>query len=352
MITSALKWSGDIDGFLEIIDQLALPGQLVRLQCRDVESVFNAIKTLTIRGAPAIGVAAAYGLVLALQENLEQTSALSFLNHQCKFLASARPTAVNLFAALDRVRQKAALFSTSNPTAELQQLRKVVFEEANCIYLEDIQMCRRIGENGERFIKDGAGILTHCNAGALATAGEGTALAVMFEAHKKGKKFTVYIDETRPLLQGSRLTAWELKEAGIDTVVICDNMAGSLMKQGKINACFTGADRIAANGDTANKIGTYSLSVLAKAHGIPFYIAAPSSTFDLKLPDGKQIPIEQRSPDEVSIINGLQVTPPGVNIYNPAFDVTDACYITAIITDKAVIEKPDSKKIAAIFSRS
>jgi methylthioribose-1-phosphate isomerase len=351
MITSALKWSGDIDGFLEIIDQLALPGQLVRLQCRDVESVFNAIKTLTIRGAPAIGVAAAYGLVLALQENLEQTSALSFLNHQCKFLASARPTAVNLFAALDRVRQKAALFSTSNPTAELQQLRKVVFEEANCIYLEDIQMCRRIGENGERFIKDGAGILTHCNAGALATAGEGTALAVMFEAHKKGKKFTVYIDETRPLLQGSRLTAWELKEAGIDTVVICDNMAGSLMKQGKINACFTGADRIAANGDTANKIGTYSLSVLAKAHGIPFYIAAPSSTFDLKLPDGKQIPIEQRSPDEVSIINGLQVTPPGVNIYNPAFDVTDACYITAIITDKAVIEKPDSKKIAAIFSR-
>jgi methylthioribose-1-phosphate isomerase len=352
MITSALKWSGDIDGFLEIIDQRALPSELLRLQCRDIESVFNAIKTLTIRGAPAIGVAAAYGLVLALQENLEQISALSFLNQQCKFLASARPTAVNLFAALDRVRQKAALFSASNPLAELQQLRKVVFEEANCIYLEDIQMCRRIGENGERFIKDGAGILTHCNAGALATAGEGTALAVMFEAHKKGKKFTVYVDETRPLLQGSRLTAWELKEAGIDTVVICDNMAGWLMKQGKINAILTGADRIAANGDVANKIGTYSLSVLAKAHGIPFYIAAPSSTFDLNLPTGKQIPIEQRSPDEVSIINGLQVTPPGVNIYNPAFDVTDACYITAIITDKAVIEKPDSKKIAAIFSRS
>jgi methylthioribose-1-phosphate isomerase len=207
-------------------------------------------------------------------------------------------------------------------------------------------MCWRIGRNGEKFIKAGSAILTHCNAGALATAGQGTALSLMFEAHKKGKKFKVYVDETRPLLQGARLTAWELAQAGIETAVICDNMAGWLMKQGKINAVITGADRIAANGDVANKIGTYSLSILARQHEIPFYVAAPSSTFDLKVRSGADIPIEQRAGDEVTRFAGIQITPDGVDVYNPAFDVTDAKCISAIITERGVIEKPNARKVS------
>jgi methylthioribose-1-phosphate isomerase len=206
-------------------------------------------------------------------------------------------------------------------------------------------MCRRIGEHGEKFINEGSRILTHCNAGALATAGQGTALSVMFEAHKKGKKFMVFVDETRPLLQGARLTAWELKRAGIDVTVACDNMAGWLMKQGKIDAVITGADRIAANGDTANKIGTYSLSVLAAKHGIPFYVAVPSSTFDLSIKSGSEIPIEQRAAQEVTTIAGTQIAPDGVSVYNPAFDVTDASLIAAIVTEKGVIERPKADSI-------
>ena len=228
---------------------------------------------------------------------------------------------------------------------KFHDLCDIVFAEANAIYQEDIDMCRRIGENGEKIINDGDGILTHCNAGALATAGQGTALSIIFEAHKKGKKFKVYVDETRPLLQGARLTAWELKQAGIDVTVIFDNMAGWLMKQGKINAVITGADRIAANGDAANKIGTYSLSVLAKEHGIPFYIAAPSSTFDLTIKNGSEIPIEQRPAVEVTKFQDIQIAPDGVEVFNPAFDVTEAKNITAIITEKGIIEKPDTGKI-------
>jgi methylthioribose-1-phosphate isomerase len=225
-------------------------------------------------------------------------------------------------------------------------LRECVFEEANAIAQEDIEMCRQIGIHGEKFIEDGFGLLTHCNAGALATAGQGTALSPMFEAHKKGRKFKVYADETRPLLQGARLTAWELQQAGIDATVICDNMAGWLMKQGKINAVITGADRIAANGDTANKIGTYSVSILAREHNIPFYIAAPSSTFDLSIKSGAEIPIEQRAADEVTGFAGTQTAPKDIAAWNPAFDVTDAKDIAAIITERGVIEKPDTKKIA------
>jgi methylthioribose-1-phosphate isomerase len=247
---------------------------------------------------------------------------------------------VNLFWALDRVCRAAS------PVETLQQLREVVLREANAIYHEDVDMCRRIGQHGEKFIKDGAGILTHCNAGALATAGQGTALSPMFEAHKKGRRFKVYADETRPLLQGARLTAWELKQAGIDVTLICDNMAGWLMKQGKINAVITGADRIAANGDTANKIGTYSLSILAREHGVPFYIAAPSSTFDLNIKSGEEIPIEQRSAEEVTTFAGTQTAPAGVSVYNPAFDVTQACDITAIITERGVIEKPNAERVS------
>lgn len=358
MIVTALKWIGDIDGFLELIDQRQLPGQVVKFQCRDIDQLFEAIKTLAVRGAPAIGVSAAYGLVLGMQKLADGDSlqqALACIVKSCRCLASARPTAANLFWALNRVRKKAEDFVASQPNAKLSAtggLRKAVLDEANAICREDVDMCRRIGENGQKFIKDGAGILTHCNAGALATAGQGTALSVIFEAHKKGREFKVYVDETRPLLQGARLTAWELQQAGIDVTVICDNMAGWLMKQKKIHAVITGADRIAANGDAANKIGTYSLSILAKNHSIPFYIAVPSSTFDLSIKSGAEIPIEQRPVDEVAFFCDKKITPDGVDIYNPAFDVTQAGCITAIITDRGVIENPDAERIARHFQQS
>jgi len=365
MIVEAVKWIGDIDGYLELIDQRRLPAEFTKLQCRDVEMLFDAIKTLAVRGAPAIGVSAAYGLVLALQKlNTDESIEKAFesLAGAREYLASSRPTAVNLFWALERVCRTVgganAFFAhTECPRVEpapkgqvahpttLKQLREIILQEANAIYQEDVDMCRQIGLHGEKFIKDGAGILTHCNAGALATAGQGTALSPMFEAHKKGKKFKVYADETRPLLQGARLTVWELKQAGIDVTVICDNMAGWLMKQGKISAVITGADRIAANGDTANKIGTYSLSILAREHNVPFYIAAPSSTFDLSIKSGAEIPIEQRSAEEVTTFAGTQTAPGGVSVYNPAFDVTNAGDIAAIITEKGIIEKPDTERI-------
>lgn len=352
MTFQTVKWIGDIDGFLELIDQRRLPAELVSIQCRDVEQLYEAIKTLAVRGAPAIGVAAAYGLVIAIQ-NLDTRysilDALECLKKASEKLSSSRPTAVNLFWALDRVRKKAEEFVSAAPNGKLQALREVVLVEANAIYREDVDMCRRIGLNGEKFIKEGAGILTHCNAGALATAGQGTALSIVYEAKKKAKKFKVYVDETRPLLQGARLTAWELKQAGIEAILVCDNMAGWLMKQGKINIVITGADRIAANGDAANKIGTYSLSILAREHGVPFYIAAPLSTFDLSIKSGAEIPIEQRTADEVTTFAGTQIAPDGISVYNPAFDVTEAKDITAIITDKGVIEKPNADKIPELL---
>ncbi|MHC4456882.1 MAG: S-methyl-5-thioribose-1-phosphate isomerase [Planctomycetota bacterium] len=348
MEVAALKWIGDVDGFLELIDQRRLPVELVKLQCQDIGQVCEAIKTLAVRGAPAIGVTAAYGLVLGMQklsedEDLQQ--GLSCLTKSCEYLGRTRPTAVNLFWAMERIKRSAEQFVEDRPKADLQELKEKVLADANAIYAEDVDMCRRIGENGQRFIKQGAGVLTHCNTGALATADQGTALSVIFEAHKEGKKFVVYVDETRPLLQGARLTAWELKQAGIDVVVICDNMAGWLMKQGKINLVLTGADRIVANGDAANKIGTYSLSILARENDVPLYIAAPSSTFDLSIENGAEIPIEQRSADEVRFIYDRQIAPDGVGIYNPAFDVTDAQDIAAIITERGVIEAPNAEKI-------
>jgi len=352
MIVQAVKWVGDIDGYLELIDQRQLPAELTKLKCRDIKQLYEAIKTLTVRGAPAIGVAAAYGLVLALQK-LELAGSpeqgLKAIADACEYLTSTRPTAVNIFWAVNRVRRKAEEFVAARPKTNLQALRETILAEANAIYQEDVDMCRRIGRNGEKFIKDGAGILTHCNAGALATAGQGTALSVMYEAKKKAKKFKVYVDETRPLLQGARLTAWELKQAGIETILICDNMAGWLMKQGEISAVITGADRIAANGDTANKIGTYSLSILAREHGIPFYVAAPSSTFDLSIKSGAEIPIEQRAAEEVRFCGSRQTAPDEVDIYNPAFDVTIAKNITAIVTERGVIRKPNARKIKAHF---
>ena len=372
MIIKTLKWVGGVDGHLEIIDQRILPGEYKIIRCTSVKQLYDAIKTLAVRGAPAIGVAGAYGAVLSLQKNIyrrarhtnkppcsswgltpniklgayKAVSAIKVLKRDCEYLASSRPTAVNLRWAIDRVVKCAEKCSAET----LYELRKAVLKEANAICREDVEMCRKIGANGARFIKNGMGVLTHCNAGALATAGQGTALSVLYEAKKRGKKFRVFVDETRPLLQGARLTAWELKRAKIDTTVICDNMAAALMRDGVIDMVITGADRIAANGDAANKTGTYGLSVLAKAHKIPFYIAAPSSTFDLKTKTGKDIPIEQRSADEIRFYNNKQITPDGVDIYNPAFDVTPAENITAIITERGVIEKPNKSKIAKHFA--
>lgn len=351
MVPKTVKWIGQTDGSLEMIDQRRLPTELVMLSVTATEELHEAIRTLAVRGAPAIGVAASYGPVIALQRldaGAPVSQALDRVNETCDYLATSRPTAVNLFWALDRIRAKATEIA-GRPDASSKDLHEAILAEANAIYAEDVEMCRQIGRYGESLIAEGAGVLTHCNAGALATAGQGTALSPMFEAKAKGRQFKVYADETRPLLQGARLTAWELQQAGVDVTVVCDNMAGWLMKQGKIDVVITGADRIAANGDTANKIGTYSVSVLAKHHGIPFYIAAPSSTFDLSLAGGAEIPIEQREAGEVSHLTGTPIAPEGIGVYNPAFDVTEAADIAGIITEKGVIHHPDTARISAFL---
>jgi len=351
-IPQAVKWSGGSEGVLELIDQRRLPLEFATLLIRQVDQLYEAIQTLAVRGAPAIGVAAAYGPVIALQQldaNADVNRALKQVNETCDYLAMSRPTAVNLFWALDRIRRKARKVG-ANAQTTLETLRAALLAEANAIREEDIEMCRQIGRYGEPLISAGSGILTHCNAGALATAGQGTALSPMFEAHRKGKHFKVYADETRPLLQGARLTAWELQQAGIDATLICDNMAGWLMKEGKIDMVITGADRIAANGDTANKIGTYSVSILARHHGIPLYIAAPSSTFDLSLADGAGIPIEQRDAREVTGFGQTHTAPQDVAVYNPAFDVTSAQNIAAVITERGIIEKPTTERIRDFFA--
>jgi len=354
MNIEAVKWTGGVDGVLEVIDQRRLPDEFIKLKIRTIEQLHEAIRTLTVRGAPAIGVAAAYGLVLATQtltnrQGLQDT--MDKVGEACGYLAGSRPTAVNLFWALARIRNRAREV-VAKPAATVRQVREAVLDEANAICREDVEMCRQIGVNGEKFIPNDSGILTHCNAGALATAGQGTALSVLYEAQKKGRRFEVFADETRPLMQGSRLTAWELQQAGIKVTVLCDNVAGSLMKQGKIQAVIAGADRIAANGDTANKVGTYSVSVLAQHHGIPFYIAAPSSTFDLNIESGDQIPIEQRNASEVTWLGDRHVAPDGIDVYNPAFDVTPAENITAIITEKGIIEKPNADRISKLFKET
>jgi len=354
MNIEAVKWNGGVDGVLELIDQRRLPGEFIKLKIRTIEQLHEAIRTLNVRGAPAIGVAAAYGPTLALQtltsrQGLQDT--MDKVSEACGYLAGSRPTAVNLFWALTRVRS-CATEAIAKPSATVRQVRESILSEANAIYREDVEMCRKIGVNGEKFIPNDSGILTHCNAGALATAGQGTALSVLYEARKKGRRFEVFADETRPLMQGSRLTAWELQQAGIKVTVLCDNMAGSLMRQGKIQAVIVGADRIAANGDTANKVGTYSVSVLARHHGIPFYIAAPSSTFDLSMETGDGIPIEQRNASEVTWLGDTHVAPDGIDVYNPAFDVTPAENITAIITEKGVIEKPSTNRIGELFKEA
>ena len=329
-----------------LIDQNALPQIERHVICTDYRQVIACIKDLTVRGAPAIGVAAAMGAALGACA-IRETSAekvRSRFQVICNEIAAARPTARNLFWALERMRQclaEALAAGRSHPA-------KTLVAEAKRLCAEDIDINQTMGENGCALLADGDNVLTHCNAGALATAGYGTALGVIRAARDEGKKLHVYVDETRPVLQGARLTAWEMKKEKIPATLICDNMAGFLMQQRKIDKVIVGADCIAANGDTANKIGTYSLAVLAAAHGVPFYVAAPLSTFDFSLKSGADIPIEERSFDEVAGFRGCRAAPRGMAVYNPAFDVTPATLITAIITETGVVAKPTRKKIAGL----
>ena len=328
-------WEGDETGHLLMIGHALLPVELLNLTLTTVDEVWEAIRSLRVRGAPAIGVAAAYGLVLALQEWADKDRADfdARLTEAADFLAGSRPTAVNLFWALDRMRAVGKSISAATSREMLQRL----LTEAKAIEDEDRQMCADIGRHGADLLQDGSGVLTHCNAGGLATAGDGTALAVIFAAAAQGKQLQVYADETRPLLQGARLTTWELMQRHVPVTLVFDSMAGWVMKEGRIGAVITGADRIAANGDSANKIGTYSVALLAKAHGIPFYVAAPSSTFDLSLESGEEIPIEERAATEITNGMGRQTAPTDVHVYNPAFDVTPAELIAGIVTEKGVI---------------
>lgn len=325
------------DGAVRLLDQSRLPESVEFLDCRDYQTVAHAIRELKVRGAPAIGVTAAMGVALGAQAvtATDYDEVAKAVLGICDHLAATRPTAVNLFWAIERMKQKLAQLRGKSVT----EVKRQLVEESQRICDEDVAMCKAMGRYGAELIKDGQTILTHCNAGSLATAGYGTALGVIRAAWEQGKKIQVIADETRPVLQGARLTAWELMQDHIPVTLITDNMAGSLMREGKIHLCVVGADRIAANGDVANKIGTYSVAVLAKAHGIPFYVAAPYSTIDLKTKSGADIPIEQRNPLEVtSIHGGHPVAPEGVAVYNPAFDVTPAELITSIITERGVFK--------------
>lgn len=335
MPVQPIRWKAGLqDGCVELIDQTLLPGQLVWLECRDAETMYEAIQVLRVRGAPAIGVAAAMGLVLAVRNAPDDADRFyETLQKARDYLASSRPTAVNLFWALDRM-VACAKARRGQPVASVKE---ALLAEALTIQREDANMCRSIGRHGADLVPQSATVLTHCNAGSLATAEYGTALAVVYAAVEQGKQVEVFADETRPLLQGARLTAWELQQAGVPVTVLCDSAAGWLMRQRKIDLVVVGADRIAANGDTANKIGTYSLAVLAKRHGVPFYVAAPSSTFDLSLADGSAIPIEMRSGEEIGRPFSARVVPDGVSCYNPAFDVTPAELITGIVTERGII---------------
>lgn len=340
MAIETIRW---IDGRARIIDQTKLPSRLVYIDCRDVKRMWWAIKRLEVRGAPAIGVAAAFGVLLGVQnfKGRDKTRFLKLFNDTCEYLAASRPTAVNLVNMLRRMNEAVL----DHLDADIAVIKKKLHQEAMAIFDEDRLVCRRMGDHGAVLIKNGMRCLTVCNAGALATVDYGTALGVFYSAKKKKKRFSVYSCETRPLLQGARLTCWELTKEGVDTTLICDNMAATLMRQGKVDIIFAGADRIAANGDTANKIGTYMLAVLAKHHKIPFYIVAPRSTFDLNIASGKQIPIEERHRDEVVCFAGKRTAPDAVKVYNPAFDVTPASLITGIVTEYGVIKNPDAGSI-------
>ncbi|MCE2792297.1 MAG: S-methyl-5-thioribose-1-phosphate isomerase [Planctomycetota bacterium] len=346
----SVRWEGAADGQLWLLDQTRLPAELFEFPCPNVQTVWEAIRQLKVRGAPAIGIAAAYGVVTGMQEHLESVSELpsaaaqSLLDQVCDYLATSRPTAVNLFWALDRMRT-AGTTACATKLVKREDLLQRLLQTAVEIHAEDREMCHAIGRNGVELLRSAQGVLTHCNAGGLATAEYGTALAAIFAAQDAGHLLHVYVDETRPLLQGARLTAWELQQRGVPATLICDSMAAQVMREGRVQAVITGADRIAANGDSANKIGTYGLAVLAAAHGIPFYIAAPSSTFDLSLESGEGIPIEQRAAEEITEGFGRRTAPLGIEVYNPAFDVTPAKLIRAIITEQGIISPVTTENV-------
>ena len=345
-----LHWVGGIDGHLRLIDQTRLPVELLEIDCRDTATLWEALRSLHVRGAPAIGIAAAFGVCLGVREVVNENEERFFarLNETVDYLATSRPTAVNLFWALARMKRAADNLRGKHLPREIAEK---LLDEAQAVWQEDRETSRAIGKHGAALLHDGQGVLTHCNAGALVTVDYGTALAPIFAAHDSGKRLHVYVDETRPLLQGARLTAWELHERGIAATLICDSMAAQVMREGRVQAVLVGADRIAANGDTANKIGTYGVAVLAAAHNIPFYVAAPQSTFDLSLASGDQIPIEQRAPEEITHGFGRQTAPSGIDVYNPAFDVTPARLIRAIVCEHGVIEPVTREQISVVMQR-
>lgn len=335
------------NGVLKILDQTKIPNVTEFLEITKIEDAWEAIKQLKVRGAPAIGIAAAYGLVLGIQEAPETSFEEFFtvFQKQSDYLANSRPTAVNLFWALKRMKER-ALKEKDQPVSNIKQ---ALTEEAHTIRLEDEEVCRAIGEHALTLLKDGMGILTHCNAGGIATARYGTALAPLYLAKEKGWDIKVFADETRPLLQGARLTAWELMQAGIDVTLITDSMAAMVMQKGWVQAIIVGCDRVAANGDVANKIGTYGVALLAKVHNIPFYVAAPTSTIDLETKTGADIPIEERDAAEITEGFGTRTAPEGVKVFNPAFDVTPHTFVTAIITEKGILMDNYQEELPKLF---
>lgn len=345
-LESYIRWETDE---LVLLDQTLLPGEVKYIHLTDEHDVFEAIRTLRVRGAPLIGVAAAYGLVLGMNRQNYATldGFMKELKAKRDYLASARPTAVNLFWALDRMVDRVQMEARMMP--EPSALKKALLDEALKIHQEDRETTFKIGEHGLSLLKDGYGVLTHCNTGKLATAGIGTAVAPIYLAKERGIHVKVFADETRPLLQGARLTAWELNDAGIDVTLITDSMAAVVLKQGWVNLVIVGADRIAQNGDTANKIGTYGLALLAHSHGIPFYVAAPRSTIDLQIKDGSGIVIEERGAHEVITCHGFEIAPKTVKVYNPAFDVTPHDLIAGIITEKGIVHPPYRENLQKIF---
>jgi methylthioribose-1-phosphate isomerase len=346
---TVVAWCGDdATGFLRLLDQTRLPCETAYLDCHDTHGVWDAIRRLVVRGAPAIGVAAGYGVVVASQA-LKAEGFGDKLTAAGEILKSSRPTAVNLAWAVDRVIASARGLESDPPAA-----REAMLAEARRLHEEDVQLCANIGECAAGLMEEAGweSLLTHCNAGALATAGIGTATAGMYVAAARGRRLRVYCDETRPLLQGARLTAWELQQAGIEAVVIADNMAAQVLREGRVDAVITGADRIAANGDAANKIGTYGLAIAAKHHDVPFYVAAPYSTFDLSLAEGGQIPIEQRDGEEITRGFGRRTAPEGIATYNPAFDVTPAELIAGLITDRGLICPVNAETVGRVLGGS
>ncbi|MBE1441403.1 S-methyl-5-thioribose-1-phosphate isomerase [Paenibacillus sp. OAS669] len=343
----SVRWNS-AENRLELLDQRLLPDEIVYLELTTSEQVWDAIKQLAVRGAPAIGISAAYGVYLGVRGvSGGREELLDAAVKQCEYLATSRPTAVNLFWALDRMKLRTQELASAG--TEPEALKQALLDEAKLIQSEDEETCRLIGEHALSLFEDGMGVLTHCNAGGLATARYGTALAPMYLAQERGIGLKVFADETRPVLQGARLTAFELQQAGVDVTLICDNMAGAVMSKGWVQAVIVGTDRVSANGDVANKIGTYSVAVLAKAHGIPFYVACPMSTIDLNTPTGADIPIEERHEDEITQGFGKRTAPKGIKVYNPAFDVTPNEYVTAIITEKGIVRAPFQENLKKLF---